>query len=356
MVLFQNMQFTDMQDNMIHFDSDYMEGALPQVMQRLLDTNLEQTSGYGTDAYTKEAAQTVRLACQAPDALVQFVWGGTQANAVVIDALLRGYQGVLASDAAHISVHESGAIEHSGHKVLTLPAKDGKITAEQVDNYVTNFYADETYEHMVAPGMVYITQPTELGTLYTLDELEAMSAVCRAHRIPLYIDGARMAYGLASPQADFTLADLARLADVFYIGGTKCGLLFGEAIVAPNPATLPHFFPYVKQHGAHMAKGRLAAVQFLAVMEGALYIQAARRAVAQALCIRSAFEAKGYRVAIESPTNQQFFVLPNAVLDRLLQVATFEVWGSRGKQETTVRFVTGWATKDEDVDRLIAAL
>ncbi len=341
---------------MLHFDTDYMEGALPQVMQALVDTNLQQTAGYGQDRHTAEARQLIRQACEAPDALVQFMVGGTQTNATVIDALLRRHEGVLCAETAHINVHESGAVEHSGHKVLALPATDGKLTAQQVDEYITDFYRDDTYEHMVAPGMLYLTQPTELGTMYSLAELQEMKAVCLKHNIPLYIDGARLAYALASPYADFTLPDIARLADVFYIGGTKCGLLFGEAVVAPDPQRLPHFFPLVKQHGALVAKGRLQGVQFATLFRNGLYVEAARHAVQLALRLKEALQAKGYRMAIASPTHQQFVTLPNAVLDRLLQVATMEVWGTRGAEQTTVRLVTSWATRPEDVDALIAEL
>lgn len=341
----------------LYFDSDYMEGAHPQVMQALLDTNLQHTTGYGTDPYTQQAREAIRKACEAPNALVQFLIGGTQTNATVIDGLLRRHEGVLCAESAHINVHESGAIEHSGHKVLTIPATDGKLKANDVDNYITQFYSDETYEHMVAPGMLYITQPTEYGTLYSLAELEELSQVCHRHDIPLYIDGARLGYALASPQADFTLPDLARLCDVFYIGGTKCGLLFGEAVVAPNPATLPHFFPLVKQHGALCAKGRLQGVQFLTLFTDGLYQRICQQAVLLAQQLRQAFTAKGFAVAIDSPTNQQFFHLPNDVVDALrANNISFEDWGPRGATHTTVRFVTSWATTQQDIDELISRL
>ena len=337
---------------MIYFDSDYMEGAHPKVMEALMKTNLEHTVGYGADKYCEAAREAIRKACDAPEALVQFLQGGTQTNATVIDALLRRHEGVLAAETAHINVHESGAIEHSGHKVLTLPAHDGKISAADVDNYITEFYADDTFEHMVAPGMLYLTFPTEYGTLYSLRELEDMSAVCRKHNIPLYIDGARMAYALAAPDNDVTLKDIARLADVFYIGGTKCGLLFGEAVVAPNPDRLPHFFPLVKQHGALLAKGRLAGVQFGTLFRDGLYFRLGENAVRQALRIRQAFVDAGCQVALDSPTNQQFFILPNQLMDTLRNDVSFENWGPRGASETTVRFVTSWATDDADVQRL----
>lgn len=341
---------------MLRFDTDYMEGAHPVVMQRLVDTNLEHTVGYGSDEYSVQAREAIREACGAPDALVQFLVGGTQTNATVLDALLRRHEGVLCAETAHINVHESGAVEHSGHKVLTLPAHDGKVCPKEVDHYITEFYRDDTYEHMVAPGVLYITQPTEYGTLYSLSELEELSAICHNHDIPLYLDGARLGYALASDKADFTLKDIARLCDVFYIGGTKCGAMFGEAVVAADPKRLPHFFPLVKQHGALMAKGRLQGVQFLTLFTDNLYVKIARHANELAMRLRSAFVEKGYKMAIDSLTNQQFVVLPNDVLDRLLQYATFELWGPRGEKETTVRFVMSWATTDEDVEEFISKL
>ena len=233
---------------MLHFDTDYMEGAHPQVMRRLFETNLEQTPGYGADAYTAHAKELIRQACGQPDAAVHFLVGGTQTNATVIDALLRHHEGVLAAETAHINVHESGAIEATGHKVLTLPSHDGKVQADEVETYIRQFYRDDTYEHMVAPGMLYISHPTEYGTLYTLSELEALSRVCREADIPLYMDGARLGYGLAAEGTDVTLEDIARLCDVFYIGGTKVGALFGEAVVSAKPSRLPHFFPLITSY------------------------------------------------------------------------------------------------------------
>lgn len=242
----------------LSFASDYMEGAHPEILRRLLETNMEQTAGYGLDAYSESARKKIRAACQADDAEIFFLIGGTQANAVVIDALLRSYQGVIAAETGHISVHEAGAIEFGGHKVLTLAHQAGKITAAQIESALTAYREDANREHMVMPGMVYLSQPTEYGALYSLAELEAISAVCRAGGIPLYLDGARLAYALACPANDVTLADIARLADVFYIGGTKCGALFGEAVVFPKRNTVPHFFSIVKQHGALLAKSRIA--------------------------------------------------------------------------------------------------
>lgn len=340
----------------MHFDTDYMEGAHPDVMRRLLETNLEQTVGYGSDPYTQRAKDLIRKACGAPEAGVHFLVGGTQTNSTVIDGLLRQHEGVIAAETAHINVHESGAIEATGHKVLTLPQHNGKLEAEEVEKYITDFYRDETYEHMVAPGMVYISHPTELGTLYSLDELEKLSAVCRRANIPLYMDGARLGYGLAAENTEVTLTDIARLCDVFYIGGTKVGALFGEAVVAPDPKRLPHFFPLIKQHGALLAKGRLLGIQFETLFTDHLYERMGKHAVRLALKLKEAFKSKGYKLQLDSPTNQQFVCLPNETIDRLLQHATFELWGPRGEKETVVRFVTSWATREEDVDAFIRLL
>ena len=333
-----------------------MAGAHPKVMERLVQTNAEQTVGYGSDEYTARAKELVKKACDAPDARVYFLVGGTQTNATVIDGVLDHHEGVMAAESGHINVHESGAIEATGHKILTLPSYEGKVKAEDVRNYIGNFYADDTYEHMVAPGMLYISQPTEFGTVYSLAELESLSGVCHKHNIPLYIDGARMAYGLKAEGADFTLADIARLADVFYIGGTKCGTLFGEALVVTNRSLLQNLFSLVKQHGALLAKGRLLGIQFGVLFRDGLYERIGERAVQLALRIREAFRAEGYEVVKESPTNQQFFRLPNDVIDRLRETISFDYWGPRGATDSVVRFVTSWATSEEDVEALIAVL
>ncbi len=342
---------------MIRFDSDYMEGAHPRLLEKLVATNLEQTPGYGSDHYTEEACELIRRACNAPDARVQLLVGGTQTNATVIDGLLARHEGVIAAESGHINVHEAGAIEASGHKVLALPHLDGKLSAEVVDSYITEFYADETYPHMVAPGMVYISHPTEYGTIYTKGELEGLSEVCHKWNIPLYIDGARLAYGLAAEGSDLTLEDIARLADVFYIGGTKAGALFGEAVVVTNPKLLKNLFPLVKLHGALLAKGRLLGIQFGELFRDGLYFEIGAKAVAQACRIKEAFREKGYETIVDSTTNQQFFRMPNSAIDRLWESGVrFEMWGARGKTESDVRFVTSWATTDSAVDRLISLL
>lgn len=337
---------------MIRFDSDYMAGAHPEVLDALVRTNLELTAGYGNDPYTLEAKKLIRKAIGCNDAEVMFLVGGTQTNATAIDGILARHEGVLAAESGHIAVHESGAIEASGHKVLTLPHYEGKVKAEDVRRFITEFYADETYQHMVAPGMLYISQPTEYGTIYSLSELTELSEVCHSHEIPLYIDGARLGYALGSSEADFTLEDIARLADVFYIGGTKMGTLFGEALVVTNRKLLKNLFPLVKQHGALLAKGRLLGLQFGAMFCNGLYEQLGSHATRLALRLREIFRAAGYEIVIESPTNQQFVRLPNEVIDKLRESASFDYWGPRGEKQSIVRFVTSWATTEDDIDKL----
>lgn len=341
---------------MLHFDTDYMRGAHPEVMRRLVETNLDQTPGYGTDSHTANAQKLILEACGLTEGRVYFLAGGTQTNATVIDSVLARHEGVIGAVTSHINVHEAGAVEATGHKVLTIPSHEGKIDAGELEEFVADFYRDDTYEHMVAPGMVYISQPTELGTLYSLKELEAISRVCRHFKMTLYIDGARLGYGLASLACDMTLKDIARLADVFYIGGTKVGALFGEAVVVANPALFQHAVTLIKRRGALMAKGRLLGVQFESLFTDDLYLKLSANAVDKAMQLKKAFVEAGYALYLDSPTNQQFFVLPNEVMDRLHEAATFELWGPRGEHETTVRFVTDWATSQDDVDALKALL
>ena len=343
---------------MLHFDCDYMEGAHPEVMRRLMETNLEQTPGYGNDRYTGNAKKLILEACglDGETGKVFLLVGGTQTNATVIDGLLARHEGVLSADTAHINVHEAGAIESTGHKVLALPSYDGKVKAADIEKYIKDFYADESHMHMVTPGMLYISHPTELGTLYSLRELEAISRACRKAGIPLYLDGARLGYGLAADGTDVTMKDVARLCDVFYIGGTKIGTLFGEAVVVTRPDLLKNFIPLVKQHGALLAKGRLLGVQFETLFTDGLYMAISRHAVNMAMKLKKAFTDNGYRLFIDSPTNQQFVYLPNEEIDRLRKIASFELWGPRKDKETPVRFVTNWATREEDVNEFISHL
>ena len=341
---------------MLYFDNDYLCGAHPLIIERLNKTNLEPTVGYGLDPYCESARNKIREACGAPDAAVHFLVGGTQTNATVIDGLLARHEGVLAVESSHVNVHESGAIEASGHKVLVIPSHDGKVLAADVDKYIKDFYGDETYEHMVAPGMVYISQPTEFGTLYSKKELEDLHEVCRKHNIPLYADGARLGYALAAPETDVTIKDMARLCDVFYIGGTKVGALFGEAVVCTRHDLLRHFFPLVKQHGALLAKGRLLGLQFDTLFTDNLYMKIGEHAVRMAVKLKNAFRAKGYEIFMDSPTNQQFFRLPNEKIDELAKHVGFSVCGARGETHSVIRLVTSWSTREEDVDALIALL
>lgn len=337
---------------MIRFDCDYMAGAHPRVLDELVKNNLVQTPGYGQDPFCSQAKDLIRKACNAPDAQVFFMVGGTQTNATVLDGLLGRTQGVLAAESAHINVHEAGAIELTGHKVITLQGIDGKLCAESVEAYLKAFHADDTASHMVCPGAVYISFPTELGTIYTLGELEALSTVCKNYNIPLYIDGARLGYGLAASK-DVRLEDIARLADVFYIGGTKMGLLMGEAVVCTNPGLLHGFFPLMKAHGSVLAKGRLLGIQFAELFKDGLYFEIGRHGVELAQKLSDGLKAAGYSTFVDSPTNQQFFLLPNSVIDNLLSDFSFEYWGPRAEHESKVRFVTSWETTQEDVTALL---
>lgn len=341
---------------MIYFDSDYMVGAHPEVLNRLNQTNMLHTVGYGCDEFTAKAREILLKTCGIPGGDVFFLEGGTQANAVVIDRLLDHNDGVIAAETAHINVHEAGAIESNGHKILTIPSHEGKLRADDIRKYVDTFYGDDTNVYMVRPAMVYISFPTELGTVYSKSEFESIADVCREYSMPLYIDGARLAYGLAAEGNDVTIKDIARISDVFYIGGTKCGALFGEAVVTRRPELLPRFRSVIKLHGATLAKGRLLGVQFAALFTDGLYDEIGRHAVAMAMKLKAGFVEKGYRLFIDSPSNQQFFVLPNEKIDSLRQIASFELWGARGADETPVRFVTDWATTEADVQALIDAL
>ena len=340
----------------LFFASDYMEGAHPRILERLSETNMISQAGYGDDTYSNHARELIREACESPDADRCVLVGGTQTNAVVIDSLTQSYQGVVASEAGHISTHEAGAIEFTGHKVMTLPEKDGKISASEIKDLVEGYRNDENHEHMVMPGMVYISHPTESGTLYSLKELTEISEVCHEYGLPLYMDGARMAYGLACPESDVTLPEIARLCDVFYIGGTKCGALLGEAVVIPKHDLIPHFFTLIKQHGALLAKGRAAGVQFETLFTDGLYMELGRNAIDAAARIRQALKDKGYEFAIDSPTNQIFLVLTPEEKARLEENIVMGFWENLPDDRIVMRIATSWATTEENVDRLIALL
>lgn len=338
---------------MQHFDNDYMEGAHPLILERLVATNMDKSVGYGCDEICASAREKIRQACSAPDAEVHFLVGGTQTNATIIRALLRPHEGVIAADTGHVALHEAGAIEAGGHKVLTIPHSEGKLSAEAVDAYIEAFRRDEAWDHMVWPGMVYISHPTEYGTIYSLEELEALSAVCRKWGIPLFADGARLGYGLTAEGATVTLQDLARLCDVFYIGGTKVGAMFGEAVVVPRAGLIPHFFTIIKQQGALLAKGRMLGIQFDTLFTDELYLRIARHAVEQATRLREALEEKGFQSYYNSPTNQVFMVLTPEQLKRMRLFTTFSEWEHLTDGRTVVRLATSWATRSEDIDELI---
>ena len=341
---------------MIYFNNDYSEGCHEKVLQALNATNMEQTMGYGEDAYCAAAAEKIRAKCGREDIAVHFLVGGTQANLTVIDAALRPHQGALGADTAHIHVHETGAVEATGHKVLWVPHHQGKITAQQVRQTIREHYASSSFEHTVQPKLVYISQPTELGTLYTLRELEDLSAACRELGLYLFVDGARLGYGLAARGNDVTMQDLARLCDVFYIGGTKVGALFGEAVVICHPALQEDFRYLIKQHGGMLAKGRLLGVQFGVLMENDLYEQIAARADRLADRLRAALHALDVPFLVESTTNQLFPILPDTVLEELTKTYVFSEQERVDEAHRAVRFCTSWATRPENVEQLCADL
>ena len=341
---------------MISFESDYTEGAHPQILKRLMETNLEQLSGYGADAYCESAREKIRAACGAPEAQVWFISGGTQTNQLVISSLLRSYEGVIAAETGHVNGHEAGAIEYTGHKVLQLPQVNGKLEAETVRRFLAGFYEDRNHEHMVFPGMVYISHPTEYGTLYSRAELEAMHGVCAEYGIPLYMDGARLAYGLMSRETDVSLRQIAELTDVFYIGGTKCGALLGEAVVFPRGDAPEHFLTLIKQHGALLAKGRAMGVQFDALFTDGLYEQLGRNAIDRAEQMKEVLRKKGCAFFLDSPTNQQFIVLEDARLAELQKKIQVSFWEKPDAEHTVVRLATSWATTEEQIQRLEEAL
>ena len=341
---------------MYQFQCDYNQGAHPLIMERLLETNLEQTVGYGEDHYCAAAREAIRTATGRTDVDVHFLVGGTQANATVISSILRPYQGVLCATTGHINVHETGAIEHGGHKVLAIECEGGLLSADRIRASVELHYAEDGPEHTVQPGMVYISFSSELGTVYTLQQLQEISSACREYGLPLFIDGARMGYGLASEGCDVTLQDIAELADVFYLGGTKQGALFGEAVVIVNDALKKDFRYFIKQNGGMLAKGRLLGLQFLTLFEDGLYFRISQHAVRQALRIRDAFESKGFEMLVHSPSNQQFPILDNDTMSRLAENFLFSVWQKIDESHTAVRFCTSWATDEKAVDSLINAI
>ena len=341
---------------MISFTCDYIEGCCPEILKRLVETNMTQVEGYGEDEFCDSARAKIREATGCPGADVFFLVGGTQTNSTVIDAMLRRYEGVVAVDTGHIAVHESGAVEFSGHKVITLPGHLDKMDAGELREYLAHFHGDPTWPHMVYPGMVYISFPTEYGTIYSLDELRAIKAVCEEYKIPLFIDGARLGYGLASPAATVDLKTLASLCDVFYIGGTKVGALCGEAVVFPRGNAPRQFFTIVKQHGALLAKGRLLGLQFDTLFTDELYFKIAQHAIDMAMELKRMFASKGFEFYIDSPTNQQFPILAKEQIDALEGKVLYEVWDTLPDGRYITRFATSWATPRENVELLAQML
>ncbi len=335
------------------FKSDYQEGACPEILKKFAETAYEPLSGYGTDIYCASAEEKIKRAVGCDSAQVKFICGGTQTNQLVISSMLRSYEGVVAAETGHIAAHEAGAIEYSGHKVLTLPQHDGKICGEELSALLEKFWNDDSHDHMVYPGMVYISHPTEFGTLYTKEELLKISAVCREYKIPLYLDGARLAYGLMSEKAELDIKTIAELCDVFYIGGTKVGALCGEAVVFTKNNMPREFVPQIKQRGALMAKGWVLGLQFDTLFTDDLYYRLGKHAIDMANILKEGFLEKGYTLYADSPTNQQFVVLSNEKRDELSKKVVFENWEKFSNGTTAVRFVTSWATKRENVLKLL---
>ena len=339
---------------MLYFENDYSEGCCAEVLDALVKTNLDPLTPYGSDSYTQSAKEKICAACGCPDGDVYLLVGGTQTNKTVIDGWLKKYEGVVSADTGHIAQHEAGAIESAGHKVLTVPHENGKLPANALRQLLHTFYDDANHDHMVFPGMVYISHPTEFGTLYTRAELEALAKICREYEIPLFLDGARLGYGLAA--GELSLPDIAALFDVFYIGGTKVGALCGEAVVFPKGNAPKQFITTVKQNGALLAKGRLLGVQFDRLFTDGLYEKISQTAIILADKLKHALREKGYHFFIDSPTNQIFVILDNVFMEKLGQNVRFSFWQRFDENHTVIRFATSWATREENVDALIALL
>lgn len=338
---------------MIRFDCDYTEGAHPRILEKLSMTNYEQTIGYGEDDYCKEAKGIIKEKCGRYDIDVHFLVGGTQTNLTVIAAALRPHQGAIAASTGHINTHETGAIEATGHKVLPLNTSNGKLTAEQIQDACDSHFNDSSAEHMVQPKLVYISNPTEIGTIYSKAELTAISETCKKNKLILYMDGARLGYGLCAEDNDLDLKTIAKLCDVFYIGGTKIGALFGEAVVIANEALKEDFRYLIKQRGGMFAKGRLLGIQFSTLFEDDLYFKMSKHADKMAMLIKNALTEKGYPFLIESSTNQQFPIMPDAVLEKLSKNYVYSYWQRIDETHSAVRFCTSWATKEENVVKLV---
>ena len=348
--------FFNGENSMLFFECDYNEGAHEKILEKLVETNYEQLSGYGADRYCESAKTKIREACGKEDADVFLLTGGTQTNQIVISTMLSSFEGVISADIGHINAHEAGAVEYTGHKVIALPHEKGKIVPAMLEDFINTFYADANKSHMTAPGMVYISHPTEYGTLYSLSELESLSCICRRYAIPLFMDGARLGYGLMSTGTDVTLKDISRLCDVFYIGGTKVGALCGEAVVFTHHNAPRGFFTSIKQHGALLAKGRLLGIQFDVLFTDGLYFEISRHAIEMADRMRTVFREKGYRFFIETVTNQIFVILENTRMEELKKNVVFSFWEQLDATHTVVRFASSWATSEEDIEALAQIL
>lgn len=341
---------------MVSFESDYIAGAHPEIIKRLTETNLETLSGYGTDKYCESAKEKIKKAIGLPDSDVEFLAGGTQTNEVVISTALKDYEGVISADTGHINAHEAGAVEYTGHKVIAIKHKNGKIEPASLEKYLTAFYADKNHEHMVFPGMVYISHPTEYGTLYSKEELKSISDICHEYGISLFMDGARLGYALMSKETDLTLRDIAELCDIFYIGGTKVGALCGEAVVFTKNNKPRHFMTSVKSHGALLAKGRLLGVQFDALFTDNLYFRIGEYAINMAEKLKNIFISRDFTLFIDSPTNQQFVILEDGQMEKLSKKVAFGFWEKADSNHTVVRFATSWSTTEDDLLELEKAL
>lgn len=341
---------------MLYFSNDYSQGAHPAILERLVETNMISVSGYGEDIFCAAAKEKIKKAIGNSEAEIFFLVGGTQTNQVVINSMLQKHQGVISADTGHIATHEAGAIEFTGNKVLPIRHVDGKISSVDLKEYLQTFYADENHEHMVYPGMVYISFPTEYGTIYYKDELVSLHKVCKEYQIPLYIDGARLGYGIMAQDSDMTLKDIAENCDVFYIGGTKVGALCGEAVVFTKNNVPACFITLIKKHGALLSKGRVLGVQFDELFTDDLYLKISKHAVEMAAYLRKGLKEKGYRFFIENKTNQIFIILENEKLKKLQEQVVVSFWEKYDEQQTIIRLATCWATEKEDVDKLLAIM
>ncbi len=341
---------------MLKFENDYCEAATPEILNKLLETTYVKTAGYGVDEFCESAKEKIRKEIGIPGAQMYFLAGGTQTNQIAINSMLKSYEGVVACDTGHVNVHEAGAIEFSGHKVLTLPNHNGKMCADELKELLVKFYADESFDHMVFPGMVYISHPTELGTLYTKEELKSLHSVCEEYKIPLYLDGARLGYGLMAEGTDVTIKDIAELTDLFYIGGTKVGALYGEALIFTKNNMPKYFHTIVKQHGAMAAKGRVLGIQFDTLFTDGLYYEISKNAIKTATRLKEGLKEKGYEFLIDSPTNQIFVIATKEQLTKFEGKVKYTTWEKINEDKTAIRFVTSWATSMEDIEELIKIL